>query len=200
MAGARNIRSLRAAIAAIVLALAPAAHAVVYKWVEEDGKVIYSKEPPPDPGKVSELTRIDDLELVPEKPGSDNAVATPLSPREPVTLIPREPVTLLPRDPAAPSREAEAPPPRVFPRSTHTGAVQDPCLTSPDPRCHERNKANYHPFAGYSPGPAPQAVGASSSASAGGAVGGQVQVSAPAPKRSALPPASASVEWSKPVR
>ena len=65
MAGATQPRFVRAAIAVIVLALAPAAHAAVYKWVEEDGKVIYSNEPPPDPAKVSELTRIDDLELVP---------------------------------------------------------------------------------------------------------------------------------------
>jgi hypothetical protein len=196
MAGAHDIRFLRAAIAAIVLVLAPAAHAVVYKWVEEDGKVIYSNEPPPDPGKVSELTRIDDLQ------------PADLAPREPVTLIPREPVTLAPRESAPAQREVEAPPPRIIPRSTHTGAVQDPCLVSPDPRCHERNKGNYHPSAGYVPpsGAVPQQVGTTAGAGAGGAVGGQVPAppSAVVPPKQrgvqALPPGSTSLDWSKPVR
>jgi hypothetical protein len=204
---------LRSSVAGLALLAASAAHGVVYKWVEEDGKVIYSNEPPSDPGKVQEFTRIDDLDLVPldkrprdsaaaepEKPSSPSAVATPA----PATPPPREPVTLLPRDPTASARDIETPPPRVIPRSTHTGAVQDPCLTSPDPRCHERNKGNYHPYLGYSPnGPVPQAVGASNAAAAGGTVGGQVSAGqAAAPKRGAqpLPPGSApaaSINWSR---
>src|SRR5688572_24873877 len=170
MASAPDLRLLHAAAAAILLTFTLHAHAVVYKWVEEDGKVIYSNEPPSDPEKVRELTRIDDLALVPANKGATDASPAP---REPVTLVPREPVTLLPKDPASPPRETEAPP-RVFPRSTHTSAVQDPCLRSPDPRCHERNKANYHPLLGYSPGSAPQGVGASSGAAGGGVVSGGV--------------------------
>lgn len=235
MAGTHRIRILRAALAAIALSLGTAAQAVVYKWVEDDGRVVYSNEPPRDPGKVRELSRIDDLDLVPtdervgpaatpqpgrggesgatttapvtlipreapQRPSPELTIVKPAEPvaqppREPVTLLGREPVTLLPRDPAAPRVEVE-PPPRVIPRSTHTGAVQDPCLVSPDPRCHERNKDRYHPYLGYSPagGPVSQAVGASSSAAAGGAVGGQVaaQASASPAKRGghALPPGS----------
>ena len=229
MASAR-IHSLQAVAAAILLAVSAVSHAVVYKWVEEDGKVIYSNEPPPDRSKVQELTRIDDLELVPadrreslatdrETRSRPSVVATPpaeapqasepvaIVPREPVTLVPREPVTLLPREPGAAPRETETPPPRVYPRSRHTGAVQDPCLMSSDPRCHERNRGNYHPFLGYSPGgPAIQAVGVTSTA-AGGTVGAQVPAAqsavVPQPQKrgaQALPPGTAAIEWAKPVR
>ena len=236
-------RIFRSVVAALALVTASAAHGVVYKWVEEDGNVIYSNEPPSDPGKVHEFTRIDDLSLVPgdrgapelraeekEKPRGASEVASPApaaapstptaspapavaspapavaSPAPPapkreeaVTLIPREPVTLLPKDSTAtaPPRETAERPPRVIPRSTHSAAVQDPCLVSPDPRCHERNKGNYHPARGYIPPEPGHAVGASSSAAAGGAVGGQV----PAQGVQALPPGSApssvSIEWSR---
>ena len=224
-----RIHSLQALAAAILLAVSAASHAVVYKWVEEDGRVIYSNEPPPDRSKVRELTRIDDLEIAPadrrdslstdrEKRSIPSAVATPLPTApsaEPVTLIPRQPVTLLPREPVALSpsesgsapRETETQPPRVYPRSRHTGAVQDPCLMSSNPRCHERNKGNYHPFLGYSPaGSALQPVGLTSS-TAGGSVGAQVPAPqsavVPQPQKrgaQALPPGTAAIEWTKPVR
>lgn len=219
---------LRGIIAALALSAAASAHAVVYKWVEEDDKVIYSNEPPTDPEKVRELTRIDDMKLV---PGERNPELVPLEQRprasavseaeirssaaavaapKPQAMLNQEPVTLVPREPAAAPREAEAPPQRVIPRSTHTGAVQDPCLVSPDPRCYEKNKSSYHPFAGYTPpaAPAAQPVGATSN-SAGGTIGAQVSAtpasSTPPPKRgaNALPPGSAapvSLEWSKTVR
>jgi len=222
-----------------MLSFGTAAHAVVYKWVEDDGRVIYSNEPPPDPGNVRELTRIDDLDLVPadrrpvpaappqsSQSGESAATTTApvtLIPREapqrpspeltvtksaqpvtqtpprPVMLLGREPVTLLPKEPAPATVEIE-PPPRVIPRSTHTGAVQDPCLVSPDPRCHEINRDRYHPYLGYLPPGAPvaQAAGASSGAAAGGAVGAQVAAS----KRGAqaLPPGSAPIAGARAPR
>jgi hypothetical protein len=196
---------IRVVAAALALIAAHAAHAVVYKWVEEDGKVIYSNEPPADPARVRELSRIDDLELVPTdtaaastpEKGSAGAAASNSGGAwlsgEPVTLIPREPPKLRPREPVpmlsneSVSAQGE-PPPRVFPRSTHTGAVQDPCLVSSDPRCYERNKAHYHPYAGYVPpsGAGPQAVGANGSAGGGGSVGGKIP--------------AVAIEWSKPPR
>lgn len=250
MARTHRNRVLSAALAVAALSFGAAAHAVVYKWVEDDGRVVYSNEPPRDPGNVRELSRIDDLELIPtdqragpaatpqpgrggesavtttapvtlipreapQRPSPELTIVKPAEPparrsregvtalqrdsatvlsREPVTLLGREPVTLLPKDPAPAAAEVE-PPLRVIPRSTHTDAVQDPCLVSPDPRCHERHKERYHPYLGYSPGgPVAQAVGASSSAAAGGAVGGAVATQAIVPPKRgahALHPGSA---------
>ena len=239
MAQMHPCRVLFAALAAVALTFGAAAHAVVYKWVEDDGRVIYSNELPADPAKVRELSRIDDLELIPadkhpalaappqssrtgesaatttapvtlipreapQRPSPELTIVKPAEPparrsregvtalqrdsatvlsREPVTLLGREPVTLLPKDPAPAAADGE-PPLRVIPRSTHTDAVQDPCLVSPDPRCHERHKNRYHPYLGYSPGgPVAQAVGASSSVAAGGAVGGAVATQAIVPPK-----------------
>ena len=53
-----------------------------------------------------------------------------------------------------------------------TDAVQDPCLRSSDPQCHEKNRDKYHPYLGYAPGAGRAApVGATSAAPAGGVVG-----------------------------
>lgn len=132
---------------------------------------------------------------MPEVPAAkaESVLATPAPPAAkpeppivnvlpPATLLPQEPVTLLPRDPGAATREAEGPPPRVYPRSTHTGAVQDPCLVSSDPKCYQKNKDSYHPYMGYTPGI--QSTGASSGAGAGDTVGGQI----PAPQSAVIPP------------
>lgn len=224
---ARSVRSLRIAIAALFLSAAPVAYAEMYKWIDAEGSVTYSNQPPPDRSNVRELTKIEDINTVPlekrpaapvavggeirssesaapqagyatpqpEVPAAkaESVIATPAPPvakpeppivnaLPPATLLPQEPVTLMPRDSGAAKREAEGPPPRVIPRSTHTGAVQDPCLTSADPQCHQRNKDSYHPYMGYAPGI--QSTGASSGAGAGGAVGGQI----PAPRSAVIPP------------
>ena len=208
---------IRTLAAALALVAGNVAHGVVYKWVEEDGKVIYSNEPPADPSRVSELSRINDLQLVPADaapasnprnaaagaaaPGAGGAwlsgVPVTLIPREPPTLRPREPVTMLPAEAGSAQDEL---PLRAIPRSTHTGAVQDPCLVSPDPRCHERHKAHYHPYMGYVPpgGANPQPVGASNSAAPAGSVGGKVSIT----QTSAAPAGSsaAAIEWSKSPR
>lgn len=209
---------IRTLAAVLALVGANVAHAVVYKWVEDDGKVIYSNEPPADPSRVSELSRIDDLQLVPADAASASdpkkAAAGAAAPRAggawlsgvPVTLIPREPPTLRPREPGTmlpnePESAQDELPLSAIPRSTHTGAVQDPCLVSPDPRCHEHNKAHYHPYMGYVPpgGANPQPVGASSSAAPAGSVGRKVSIT----QTSAAPPAgssAAAIEWSKSPR
>lgn len=122
--------------------------------------------------------------LVTPEPALAQPEPTVISVPQPRMLVQPEPVTLLLRDSGAARREVEGPPPRVIPRSTHTGAVQDPCLTSADPKCHERNKDRYHPYLGYAPGSG-QSTGSSSGAGAVGAIGETV----PEPPSAVIPPA-----------
>jgi hypothetical protein len=76
-------------------------------------------------------------------------------------------------------------------RPIQAEAVQDPCLRSADPRCHEKNRAAYVPYLGYSPSAARArsdlGSGATSGASGAGAVGASVAaggtVTAAAPAR-----------------
>ena len=203
---------LSIAIAALLIGSAPAARAVMYKWIDAEGSVTYSNTPPTDPGQVKDLTRIEDMSTVPadkrpkeasttdrEKGSDGSAVAKPGAaesaksappsarteplPRNadaPVTLrdmqaLPRE-ATVVKPEPATLPRVESAPP---VTRGVQAEAVRDPCLRSADPKCHERNKDRYHPYLGYSPSTTqpmlPPAVGASSAAGAGGAVGGSVR-------------------------
>ena len=197
----RSIRSIRIAIAAFVLCAAPGAHAVMYKWVDAEGSVTYSNTPPPDPGQVRDLTRIEDLSTVPadkrpkeasttdrEKASGGSAVAQPAAapPGKSEPALPRSadaPVTLrdmqvLPREstpgtlPRAAQREAESAPPVT--RGVQTEAVRDPCLRSADPKCHERNKDSYHPYLGYAPGSTPQPAVSAVGASNPASAGGAV--------------------------
>lgn len=241
MMNARTVCLSHAAITAIFLCAASPALAEIYKWKDADGSVTLSNQPPADRSKVTELTKIEDINTVPsdqhpkeplaaqpEIRGTDSTLALPESvtpelevpagkaesaspapqlapaitptPRPalvtapPTTLLQQEPVTLLPRESGAPQREAEIPPARVIPRSTHTEAVQDPCLTSSDPKCYQRNKDRYHPYLGYAPGI--QSTGTTTEPGAGGvARGGQgaaPNVVAPRSSAHALPPGSAS--------
>lgn len=140
-------RILSIAIAALFIGSAPAAHAVMYKWIDAEGSVTYSNTPPTDPGQVTELTKIEDMSTVPadKRPKESGATDREKSSGGSVVAQPE--------------------------------AVRDPCLRSSDPKCHERNKDRYHPYLGYAPGttrPA-AAVGASSVSGAGGAVGGAIR-------------------------
>lgn len=240
MMNARTVCLSHAAITAIFLCAASPALAEIYKWKDADGSVTLSNQPPADRSKVSELTKVEDINTVPsdqhpkeplaaqpEKRGTDSTLALPESvipklevpagkaesaspapqlapaitttPRPVLvtapttTLLQQEPVTLLPREAGALQRESESPPARVIPRSRHTEAVQDPCLTSSDPRCYQRNKDRYHPHLGYAPGM--QSTGATTETGAGGVVGGQMaapNLVAPKSSAHALPPGSTS--------
>jgi hypothetical protein len=93
-------------------------------------------------------------------------------PGEPLA-VQRQPETA--PQPAAAQREADSA--QRAPRGVQAEAVRDPCLTSSDPKCYERNKDRYHPYLGYSPTPvqpATPAIGTSSPAGAGGSVGGAI--------------------------
>jgi Domain of unknown function (DUF4124) len=166
MMGPRIVKTVCAAVAALVLGAAPAVQAVMYKWIDENGTVTYSNHLPPDWSGIKEITLI-------EEP----APPPPADMRKPE-------VTVVHPEPAAPRREAETipqpivgaereAPRRVTPRSTSTLAVQDPCLTSSDRTCHQKNSGDYHPYLGYSPGAGtPPATGATRAAGAGGVVAG----------------------------
>lgn len=132
-------------VLAALLGAAPAAHAAMYRWVDDDGNITYSNQLPEDRSAAREVTTI-----TPPK------AATPEPPKQ--------------AQPAAIS-EASAKPASAVPRVT-AEAVQDPCLRSSDPKCYERNKDRYHPYVGYMPGAQPRGIGTTSSVGAGGAVGG----------------------------
>jgi hypothetical protein len=102
------------------------------------------------------------------------------------------------RESGTAKRESESGP-RASNRRVETEAVRDPCLTSPDPRCHERYRDHYHPYYGYAPSVTQTAIaptiGANSTAGAGGSVGAQIRAAPPAalaPRRSDTVPTTAS--------
>ena len=212
----------------------------MYKWIEEDGSVTYSNQPPSEPAKVKELTKIESppapatVEAPVAKPEvravtPETAIAKPEAPApmaepqiaKPQPAAPKSEVTIVrPERPGAspeiimvqpptPAPKPEAPRPdfsnlnivvvparpeadasgaipapeperprRVIRRPTHTEAVQDPCLTSSDPKCPERYSSHYTKYGGYSPVPRPQlttpaappVIGATSGGGAGGSV------------------------------
>jgi hypothetical protein len=170
--------TLRAALAAALLAAVPAAHAQMYRWLDANGSVTFSNQLP------SDLSAVRDLTVVLENPSGA------LPNQQYAAEAPRASVV-------APPASGELPPPgesrtsaRVTAAPGLTEATRDPCLISADPKCIEKNKAAYVPGRGYSPGSV--AVGSTSSASAGGAVGGGGPPKLTAPKASAyaLPPGS----------
>lgn len=183
---ARTLISLSVAFAAMLSTAPAAATSGMYRWVDAQGSVHYSNQPPPE--NARELTLIDDatntisssekrtreiLQLErqgnPPRDSSANGVAT-------IEIAPSQGATI---DSGAARSGVWAPQPE---------AVRDPCLRSSDPKCYERNRAAYVPYRGYTPGGASAvAVGASSSAGAGGTLAG----GAPAPVKLTPPPASA---------
>jgi hypothetical protein len=164
------VTAAHAALSAALLCASPIADAVMYKWVDDTGSVTYSNAPPVDTQSAREVTKIEDispalgtrerhLEAAQRDAGGD-AVASPP-----------------PSATRAPETAATAAPPRVNARPLRTEAVQDPCLTSADPQCHQRNKHLYDPYLGYAPSTlAPPAVGATAGVGAGGAVGGHIAI------------------------
>jgi len=67
---------LSIAIAALLIGSAPAAQAVMYRWIDAEGSVTYSNTPPTDPGQVRDLTKIEDMSMVPADKRPKEAGAT----------------------------------------------------------------------------------------------------------------------------
>lgn len=166
MTGPRIVKTACAAVAALFLAAAaPAVHGVMYKWVDEDDTVTYSNHLPHELARIKEITLIEEPAPPPaevRKPETASVNPEPAAPRREAETTPQ----------AISGAEREAPP-RVVTRAAPALAVQDPCLTSSDPTCHQKNSGNYHPYLGYSPGAGtPPATGATRAAGAGGGVAG----------------------------
>jgi uncharacterized protein DUF4124 len=192
----RSINFIRTLLALSLFAAAPAAYSMMYRWVDHNGAVTYSDQPPPNESTVRQLTIIDrpprmtehekrTLEIAGaerEKQAGDSASSS----RGPSPLTgatgseyPRE---ITGRDRQIAPRSADRGPPAMSRFSTgqvEAEAVRDPCLRSADPRCHEKNRGAYVPYLGYSPSAARArsselGIGASSSAGGAGAVGASV--------------------------
>ena len=201
-----SINSIRTLLALSLVAVAPAAHAVMYRWVDHNGAVTYSDQPPPNESTVRQLTIIDrpprmtehekrTVEILGaerEKPSADSTHSsrgyggpTGAGSEHPREITSRE-TQNAPRN-VETERSAV---PRFSAGRVDAEAVRDPCLRSADPRCHEKNRAAYVPYLGYSPNAARArsaelGIGATTSGSGGGAVGASVgsrsaEVTAPA--------------------
>ena len=194
-----HLHILRAALAAALAASVPAAHAQMYRWVDPNGSVTFSNQLPSDTSTVKDLTvvlenangTVPNDKRATEAPRASVAAPSPRSdePRRPTV---GEVIDNFDRGTAGSVPPLAEPPraaSRIAPGTGLTEATRDPCLTSSDPKCIERNKAAYVPGRGYSPGAV--AVGATSGA-AGGSVGGGGPPKLTAPKASAyaLPPGS----------
>ncbi|MGZ8203186.1 MAG: hypothetical protein ACXWUB_08045, partial [Burkholderiales bacterium] len=89
------------------------------------------------------------------------------------------------------------------PRGAPSEAVRDPCLTSSDRNCYQRNARKYHPYLGYSPSRVEPFGTGGTISGAGGTVGGtivQVPVTSGRPsarRPSGLPPGTPVLPLSK---
>ena len=163
-------RTVGLALAAALAFTSLPAGAQMYKWTDEAGSVTYSNTPPSEPAKVSDVTKIDDINTVP------------------LDSRPKAPQAAAPSEAPAAAKPEAAPRAQASSRALQPEAVQDPCLRSADPHCYQRNKEKYHPYMGYTPAAA-GAIGASSSPPGTGAVGGQVGP-APAAEKRTVPAAT----------
>ena len=173
---------------AALLCAAPAANAVMYKWIDETGSVTYSNAPPADPQKAHNVTTIGDIspdlgrreQALEAERGSAGAKAASSSPVG-VSATPAAGSHAAyghARDDAS-HREAgaSAQPPRASGSRLRAEAVRDPCLRSSDPQCHQRNQGKYDPYLGYAPSTlAPPAVGSTPGAGASGELGGRITI------------------------
>jgi hypothetical protein len=172
--------ALRAALIA-ALAAAPTAHSQMYRWIDANGSTTFSNQLPSDTSVVKNLTVV--LEN-PDKRASD---------------LPRIDVQQGGAASQPPLSEPAQSSPRIAVSPTAPEPVRDPCLRSSDPKCIERNKAAYVPGRGYSAG----AVGATSSAGAGGTLAGgsaipPAKVEPPKASAYALPPGNELKPLTKP--
>lgn len=168
---------------AVSVAGASAAHAQMYRWVDENGVVNFSQELPSPTASVQELGVVE-----------GTATLSPFEKRA-LEIINQERRGFAQERATAASEASRSlssdgrPDPSSSPASAavraRATATLDPCLLSPDPRCHEKNAHNYDPYLGYAPAQATAStdlssagapVGASGFGSAGGQVSGRVEV------------------------
>lgn len=171
--------TVRAALASALLATVPAAHAQMYRWIDANGSVTFSNQLPSDMSAVRDLTVV-----------LENANGSLPNEKHPAEAPRASTVAASPASDEVPAAGEARAPSRVTVAPGLTEATRDPCLTSSDPKCIEKNKAAYVPGRGYSPGSV--AVGSTTSVGAGGAGGGGGPPKLTAPKASAyaLPPGS----------
>ena len=165
---------IRIVTAALLLGAAPVTNAVLYTWVNEDDTTTYSDQPPGDAAEVREVTRIEPPPALPAE-----------MPRHESTEAPREKSGTG----SAVVKGGETPA-RAAVRSNVPLAVQDPCLTSSDRYCYQKQSGNYRPYVGYSPGAVETphaAVMTATGATAGEAGSGAIAGGSAAPQ-SVLPP------------
>jgi hypothetical protein len=134
---------LRAMLFAALLAVAPSTLGQIYKWTDENGVLVYSDKLPADLSRVTDFGVVD---------GSRLSAAE----RRTIEILNQERHLLTPPpaqtgSTAEPIIVQELRPRRVTRWRGHTETVQDPCLISSDPRCHERHKHDYDPRLGYAP-------------------------------------------------
>ena len=194
-----RVKPVCVALAAMLYVAAPAAYSEMYRWVDDQGTVTYSNQPPSEPSTATDVTIVDDgsakssaveqrtKEIIDAERGSETARGLPMVPGASGTL----PETAI---------SGDAPPaPRISIAPGAPEAVRDPCLMSADPKCPDKNRGYYVPYRGYSPSAAGAAtgsivVGASTSAAAGGSVAGgsapRPRLEAPKSSTYALPPGS----------
>lgn len=176
-----------ALLLAALLCAAPAANAVMYKWVDETGSVTYSNAPPADPDQARDVTTIGHISPDPDKRepkleaprqgAGASAASSPVGVSATPAAGSHPPYGLTTHDASRPEAAATARTPHASARRRRAEAARDPCLRSPDPQCYQRNQDKYDPYLGYAPSTlAPSAVGAASAAGAGGAVGGRIVV------------------------
>jgi hypothetical protein len=146
--------------------------AQIYRWVDDAGRVTLSDVLPDDPSSVREITVIGDTAgLSLQERRTLEIVNEALKEQHAGSVLPPAPES---PDATAEISIEEQPSERPIRWRGATETVQDPCLISPDPRCHEKHAADYHPYYGYAP----------SIMRAAGAVGatGTIGKEAPAPE------------------
>ena len=141
----RNRINCLGVVAAVLLSTASLAHATMYKWTDEEGRVTYSNIPPPEPGKARSVTVIDNI---PTPATAKVEAAAPSPSPSPSPFVETSPGAATVQPPATARAEQLE---RTYNRPIMPAAVQDPCLRSPDPNCYWRNKDRYHPYLGYAP-------------------------------------------------
>ena len=178
------------AFAAMLSAAAPAAASGMYRWVDDAGSVHYSNTAPPEHAR--DVTLIDD---------ATNTISSTERRTREILEIERNAAPFAARNPASAATaespavsigsESPAPPSRASIAPLQAEAVRDPCLRSSDPKCHERHRAAYVPYLGYSPSAAAQPTLTGFGATSGGGAGGTLAGSAPlAPPKLTPPKAS----------
>jgi hypothetical protein len=193
-----SINPIRTVVAVALIAAAPTAQSAMYRWIEQDGAVMYSDQLPHDSSKVRALTVIQApappsafekraQEIIDAERGRSGDSATADRRSQPDSGRNADARMQGTNEPEPQTRtfgagEVQGGPRLSGVRPSQPEAARDPCLRSSDPRCYEKNRDAYVPYLGYSPSTTRAArspdvlsgIGASGAASASGAVGGSV--------------------------